>query len=261
MNSTPGVAELSVSGLASGSLYRQYAMEKLGAKNEAEFTELKALAKLVVLGCGFGMGWLKFMIHAASWDVELTEQEAQAQIQGFRSAYPEIVHLWSAIEEAVRKALRDKSITEANGHVVNATDPRAMSIRLLSGRRIWYRNTSLDVIEGPTKTGFSFKTEIRYDGAEDSGVVMRIGTYGGKLTENIIQAGCRDLLTNAVRQCHLAGLNVVGTVHDEVICEAAISAAEQVENQLAAIMRVSPDWCKDLPLDAEGYVSQFYRKD
>lgn len=244
-----------------GSLYTQFSIEKLGAADEIEAADTKALAKVAILGCGFEMGWIRFKDYAEAWGIKLTEQAAQAIVYGFRTAYPEIVHLWKAIEEAVRKALRDKSITEANGHVVNATDPTAMSIRLLSGRRIWYRNASLDVVEGPTKKGFGFKTEIRYDGAEENGVVMRIGTYGGKLTENIIQAGCRDLLTNAVRLCHLAGLQVVGTVHDEVICEAAVSAAEQVKNQLAAIMRVSPDWCKDLPLDAEGYVNQFYRKD
>jgi len=244
-----------------GSLYTQFSIERLGAENEIEAADTKAIAKVAILGCGFEMGWEKFKNYAETWGIKLTEQEAQAIVRGFRTAYPEIVHLWKAIEEAVRKALKDKSITETNGHVVNATNPRAMSIRLLSGRRIWYRNASLDLVEGPTRKGFGFKTEIRYDGAEDNGVAMRIGTYGGKLTENIIQAGCRDLLTHAVHQCLVAEFYVVGTVHDEVICEAAVSEAKQTENQLATIMRLPPNWCKDLPLDAEGYVSQFYKKE
>lgn len=85
----------------------------------------------------------------------------------------------------------------------------------------------------------------------------RVASYGGKLTENVTQAVCRDLLADALLRIASAGLDIVLHVHDEIVVEL------ENEGQLAgveALMCRVPRWAAGLPLRAEGYCSARYRK-
>ena len=84
-------------------------------------------------------------------------------------------------------------------------------------------------------------------------------TYGGKLAENITQAVARDCLAEAVERLEAAGYRVVFHVHDEVVVEAPAEEADL--ERVAQIMHQAPEWAKGLPLNAEGWVNEFYKKD
>ena len=83
-------------------------------------------------------------------------------------------------------------------------------------------------------------------------------TYGGKLTENIIQAIARDILGHVLLLADERGLNVVFHIHDEIVAEAEQG---QTLEEVEALFSQSPDWCADLPLRGAGYTTPYYLKD
>ena len=88
-----------------------------------------------------------------------------------------------------------------------------------------------------------------------------IDTYGGKLTENVVQAIARDLLAYSIQLLNGKGYKVVMHVHDEVICEIPFQNSEENLTKICRIMSVTPPWASGLPLRADGYLSPFYKKD
>ena len=87
----------------------------------------------------------------------------------------------------------------------------------------------------------------------------RLETFGGKLVENIVQAIARDLLAYAMINVTAAGYDIVFHVHDEIICE--VPNGQGSVDELCRIMSKAPDWADGLPLDADGYKCEYYRKD
>lgn len=83
----------------------------------------------------------------------------------------------------------------------------------------------------------------------------RADTYGGRLVENATQAVCRDILAEALVALDAAGYSVVGHVHDEAIVD-----GEAPVDEIAAVMCRLPKWARGLPIAAEGFVTQRYRK-
>ncbi|MHC6177253.1 hypothetical protein [Glutamicibacter sp. X7] len=82
-------------------------------------------------------------------------------------------------------------------------------------------------------------------------------TYGGKLTENIVQAVARDLLTVGMHQVADAGHRIVMHVHDEIVVETATATLDEMGELLATIL----DWAEGLPFAADGFACNFYQKD
>jgi DNA polymerase len=85
-------------------------------------------------------------------------------------------------------------------------------------------------------------------------------TYGGKLTENAIQALCRDLMADALVRAEDAGLCPVLHVHDEIVCEVPRNAGREGYELLKAIMLDVPEWAEGFPIGAAGHVGRRYRK-
>ena len=86
-------------------------------------------------------------------------------------------------------------------------------------------------------------------------------TYGGKLTENAVQAIARDLLGNSMLNLDAKGYTPVAHIHDEVIVEVEKDKAQTCYNEITQIMSIAPEWAKELPLRADGYLTPYYLKD
>lgn len=100
-------------------------------------------------------------------------------------------------------------------------------------------------------------TSITYWGVTTGRKWGRLETYGGKLTENIVQATARDLLTHAMQVVSAAGYRIVMHVHDEIIIETPNGTVDEV----CDLMSHTPPWAEGLPLDTDGFECSFYRKD
>lgn len=202
--------------------------------------------------------------------VMLTPEQAYHAWETFRK-YKEIPQLWDDLEKAavavIRKGGKVKvrfvefSRVKRNGKYI-------LRIQLPSGRYLHYMNARVQTVTKTSKNGREYeKHEIYYDGiGHGVGASSKqakwgpVYTYGGKITENIVQAISRDLLANAMKLTDELGLTLVGHVHDELICEEKEEAGRFGISDLQWCMTQVPDWAPGLPLGAEGYEDYVYRK-
>ena len=138
-----------------------------------------------------------------------------------------------------------------------------MTVKLPSGRKLFYPSARLSerTIQG-INGDFTVK-DISYMGQnQTTGKWEKQHTYGGKLTENVIQAIARDLLANAIFKVFDMGYNIVLHVHDEIAAEILQDGTEEkVLNDMCEAMCDKPEWAEGITLRAAGYLTNYYKKD
>ncbi|MDU1353191.1 MAG: DNA polymerase, partial [Actinomyces sp.] len=202
----------------------------------------------LVHNCGYqgGVGALKAM---GALRMGLAESELQPLVDAWRAANPSVVQLWADINTAAIEAISTRQPT-CVGALTFTVESGIMFIRLPSGRRLAYVKPKL----GENRFG---GTGIAHEGITMGRNWGQLETYGGKLTENIVQAVARDLLTYALHQVDRAGHRIVMHVHDEIVVETATATVDEI----CELMATTPDWAQGLPLAADGYACDFYQKD
>lgn len=210
--------------------------------------ELRQKGKIAVLACGYqgGVGALKAM---GALRMGLTESELQPLVDAWRAANPSVVQLWADINAAAIETIATRQPSQV-GPLAFTVEAGIMFIQLPSGRRLAYVKPRL----GENRFG---GTSIVHEGISTGRKWGQLETYGGKLTENIVQAVARDLLTYGMHQVAQAGHRIVMHVHDEIVVETTTATVEEI----CALMATTPDWAEGLPLSADGYVCDFYMKD
>lgn len=132
-----------------------------------------------------------------------------------------------------------------------------LTIKLPSGRTICYPRARIGTEYGDGRRGDH--DIIEYEGVNQTTRKWEaIRTYGGKLTENIVQAVARDILGVVILRARKAGLDVVFHIHDEIVAEAGEDRRLEDTERLFS---TPIDWCRDLPLKGAGYVTPYYLKD
>jgi DNA polymerase len=229
------------------------------------------LGKLLVLSCGFGAGPRRVAIIAQNppYFIELTKEEAIKNVYGWRDANHHIRSLWYEVDDIIRMVLNrhidDRWIWTSARKVAfrMATDERlagALLMRLPSGRKIVYRNASIDEIINDPDGASWVEPVIRYDGLDWTKKWVRIRSWGGKFVENMTQAVARDLLAGAVLQLDNDDDDLLTTIHDEIIAEPLEARADARLAEMKAVMGEAPSWAYGLPLKAEGSVMGRYGK-
>lgn len=223
-------------------IYKAYGTKYLGAPQDPkwsteDYPEMYALAKAVVLGAGYGCGPAKFKSVAKLMaGLDLTAGRAAAVVKEFRATNPKIVQFWYQLHRDLQQA--------------SIRGEASYTIRLPSGRPLVYHNPR-SVSDGSRDIYASF-----FAGATPRKV------YGGLLTENVIQALCRDILVDRTLALEDAGFDVRFTVHDEwVINLKQEQATAETDAQIRKITTTSPSWCSDLPLGVKGNFVNQYMKD
>lgn len=201
----------------------------------------------LVHNCGYqgGVGALKAM---GALQMGLAEHELQPLVDAWRAANPNIVDLWAQINAAAIDTISTRQPTRV-GPLTFTVESGIFFIELPSGRRLAYVKPRL----GENRFG---GTSILYDGTSTGRKWGTLETYGGKLTENIVQAIARDLLVYGMRQVARAGHRIVMHVHDEIVVETTTASVDEI----CALMATVPDWAAGLPLAADGYECSFYMK-
>ena len=212
--------------------------------------ELRQKGKVAELACGYG-GGAGALISMGALDMGLKEDELPDIISNWRDANPEIVKFWYAIEKAAIETVKDHT-DRTVGRIGFQFSANTLWIVLPSGRRLAYIKPKLQ----PNRFG---RMALTFEGLGANNKWTRGETYSGKLTENITQATARDLLAEAMRRMELAGLGIVGHVHDEVILE--VPKGKYTVDDLCNIMNQNPVWADGLPLASAGYCGPYYFKD
>ena len=208
---------------------------------------LRQKGKIAELALGYGgsVGALKAM---GALEMGLEEGELQPLVSAWRSSNPNIVRLWWNVDHAAIKAVRERTVTETQG-ISFSYKSGMLFITLPSGRQLSYVKPRI----GTNQFGSDC---ITYEGVGSTKKWERIDSYGPKFVENIVQATSRDILCYAMQT--LRYCSIVMHVHDEIVIEADHRmSAEAVCNQMGR----TPPWANGLLLRADGYETDFYKKD
>ncbi|MCW6701274.1 DNA polymerase [Anaerococcus sp. NML200537] len=209
---------------------------------------LRQKGKIATLACGYqgALGALKAM---GGIEMGLSEDELQSIVDSWREANPNIVSLWWDIDSVVKRVVKTRTKEEYKNLAISY-ERGILFIELPSKRRLAYPKAKI----GTNRFGGE---SIVYEGIVVGNKWDKIESYGGKFVENIVQAIARDILAEAMMRLEKRGFNIVMHIHDEVVIESDSSSIEEV-NQ---IMSVVPEWADGLILDADGFESEFYKKD
>ena len=220
-------------------VYSEFASEIYGRQITKDDKLERYVGKTAILGLGYGMGWerYRYTLKTGSPSIDVTESTARAIVEIYRSSYPNIVHLWRMCKQLLFSMGDQYQWGSGYGPLI----VEHHSLKLPNNMFLSYPNLTYTPADG----GFVYNSFKR---------VERI--YGPKLTENIIQALARIVITNAMLQLD----NVVLQVHDEIItCKEATNPEDEL-NRMLGIMTKVPGWCLGVPLAAEGSYSTRYNK-
>ena len=231
-------------------------MFKVPVEKHGQNSHLRQRGKVAVLALGYEGGVAALEAMGGS-RLGLTESEEKEIVYKWREQNPNIVKLWRIVEKAAIRAIKTgESVTIQRGIVV-ARQWGMLTITLPSGRTICYPRASVETEYGDCWRGDH--DVIEYEGVNQTTKKWgKVRTYGGKLTENIVQAIARDILGYVILRARKERLDVVFHIHDEIIVEAKPGQTlEEVEQLFSAPI----EWCRDLPLKGAGYSTPYYLKD
>lgn len=242
---------------SNGDIYCETASQMFGVKVEKHGAnaDLRQKGKIAVLALGYGGGTSALEAFGAE-KLGMSHEDQCDTVRKWRNANPHIVRLWGNVEKGAKRAILNKGErVEINRGVTFETEFGCLTVKLPSGRKLVYPRAKVEIVN---KT-FGESEGIIYEGSNQTTKKWeRIETYGGKMTENIVQAIARDILGEVMFRAERNGYEIVFHVHDEVIVEASDDVTlMDVEN----IFDKDIDWAKGLPLKGAGYTTAYYKKD
>lgn len=222
----------------------------------------RARGKVAELALGYqgGVSAMRRMDVGHNLD-DLSDLEVQDIVDRWRQSNSHIRDLWDEMNAAAIQVISYGGSVRVHGLTLAREfdciqGTHCMSIMLPSGRKLFYVNPSI----GQNRWG---APSIEYMGIDQATKKWKkIETYGGKLTENVVQAIARDCLAEAIERLEAAGLPIVFHIHDEVVIDVAPFADEKTMLQCVERLMTAPiSWAPELPLGADGWVGQFFKKD
>lgn len=223
------------------------AMFGVPVEKHGQNAHLRQKGKIAELALGYGgsVGALKSM---GAIEMGLSEEELQPLVNSWRAANPNIVRFWWDVDRAVKKAVKDKEISTVKG-IRFLYQSGMLFIQLPSGRRLAYVKPKMGVNAWGSEI-------VTYEGVGGTKKWERIESYGPKFVENIVQAISRDILCYAMKT--LSNCMICAHVHDELIIE----CREDISlDAICDQMGRTPPWAEGLILRADGYETEFYKKD
>ena len=217
---------------------------------------LRQKGKVAELALGYqgAVGALKTM---GAEEMGLTEEEMLEIKDNWRAASPAIVALWADLDRCAIRAIKTlRAQVSAFKGIIFDCDGKVMTIELPSGRKLYYQQPLII----KNKWG---RDAVAYMGQDSQTKKWkRLDTYGGKLTENIVQAISRDLLAVSMMRLDAKGFDIVLHVHDEAVAEILDDDQSEAKlEEMCQIMGEPVSWAPGLILTADGYLTKYYKKD
>lgn len=225
------------------------------AKGNPEYS-LRQKGKVATLALGY-QGGVNSLVSMGALNMGLSEEELPDIVQRWRSANRRICDLWYAVEQAALTVMQTAQPQAIHGLIFALEGDMVygqcfLTIRLPSGRKLYYPKPFLQ----ENKFG---KMAIHYYTVGQQTRKWEItSTYGGKMTENIVQAVARDCLAETLKRIDSMGLQVVFHVHDEVIIDAPM---ETTVDEICGLMAEPIPWAPGLILKGAGFENDYYMKD
>lgn len=229
-------------------------IEKI-AKGNPEYA-LRQKGKVATLALGY-QGGANALIAMGALNMGLSEEELPDIVHRWRNANPRIRDLWYAVEEAALLVMQTAQPQAIYNLIFNLESDivygqNFLTVQLPSGRKLYYPRPFL-------KENQFGKLAIHYYTVGQQTRKWEVtSTYGGKMTENIVQAIARDCLAETLRRIDAKGLQVVFHVHDEVIIDAPMGTTV---DEICNLMAEPIPWAPGLILKGAGFESNYYMKD
>ena len=223
------------------------AMFGVPVEKHGENAHLRQKGKIAELALGYGgsVGALKSM---GALEMGIKEEELQPLVDMWRQSNPNIVRFWWDVDHAVKNVVKNRKQEEVKG-IRFYYQSGMLFIKLPSGRLLSYVKPRM----GENKFGGE---AVTYEGVGGTKKWERIESYGPKFVENIVQAISRDILSFAMQT--LSHCFICGHVHDELIIECSKDVSLDV---ICEQMGRTPSWATGLVMRADGYETEFYKKD
>ncbi|MEC1696146.1 DNA polymerase [Schinkia azotoformans] len=245
-----------------GKIYEASASQMFGVpielikKGNPEY-ELRQKGKVAELALGY-QGSAGALISMGALNMGLTEEDLPDIVRRWRSANKRIVDLWFSLENAALSVLKTGQPAGVKGlllaresDIQNGLD--FLTVTLPSGRKLFYVKPFL------SENDFG-KEAVHYWGMDQTTKKWsKMSTYGGKLVENCVQAIARDCLAETLKRLYASGYQTVMHIHDEVVLDVPKDVADL--EQVESIMKAPISWASGLPLNADGFVTDYYMKD
>jgi DNA polymerase len=215
---------------------------------QVQFFE-RFVGKQAVLGLGYQMGWLKFYNTCLDYGQDIGHDLAKHAVKVYRGENEHIVNFWYTINDACMTAIRNTGkvfVVQTRYCAIRIVSTgKYMFIQLPSGRTLTYLVPRISVV---TKDWGDIE-QIQYRGLDEKNQWRWIDLYGGKLTENIVQAVARDVMRDGIFRVIDAGFEFKLSVHDQILCQSKKSGRL---DEYVGLMTTVPDWANGFPIAAEG---------
>jgi DNA polymerase I-like protein with 3'-5' exonuclease and polymerase domains len=217
-------------------VYKKMASAIYG-KPEADITkDERFVGKTTILGCGYGMGAVKFQVQLKTFGVEVSIEEARRIIDIYRRTNPAVTTLWKQAQAMLVAMSRAENCALGKAGVLSV-DAWEKGIKLPSGLMMRYN----DLKHEQTENGVEFSYKTRYG---------RTRIYGGKVIENVCQAIARCIIGEQMLKIGKK-YKVVLTVHDAIACVVPEAEVAEAQAYVEECMRWTPEWAAGLPVNCE----------
>lgn len=225
-------------------------IEKI-SKGNPEYA-LRAKGKVAELALGY-QGSKGALVQMGALNMGLTEEELPDIVSRWRASNKRIVDFWYLCQNCAAETVEYGVINQIQHGITFSRDENFLRIQLPSGRTLFYPQP------GVRENSWGSKV-ITYMGVGATKKWEQLETYGGKLVENIVQAVARDLLANAIRNMMLGDYIVNFHIHDEIVAEVP-KGSDLTLDRAIELMCKAPAWAEGLPLNADGFTGDFYKKE
>ena len=239
-------------------IYEQMASDIYRVPLDKVTSEQRFIGKNAILGAGYQMGAPRFQEQVKQQaGVILDPSMARRSIKTYRTKYRKIPILWDALNRNAQKAIANPKhiFSLPRSNVAFMYTNETLYMKLPSGRWLVYHEPKIYRKHTPFK-----HDAIKYKGVGLNKKFVYQDTYGGRLTENLVQATARDALAEAMLRLEAYGYKVVLTIHDEIVAEVDKDDAKYNLEHFLRLMAKVPRWAEGLPLAVEGWKGERYRK-
>ena len=245
-----------------GKIYEASASQMFGVpiekikKGNPEYA-LRQKGKVAELALGY-QGSSGALVAMGALKMGIPESDLPDIVSRWRESNRRIVDLWYSLESAAVSVIESGSPAGVRNLILmREIDPANgldyLTITLPSKRKLYYAHPSL------TTNEWNKPSILYYGSNQTTKQWSQLETYGGKLVENVVQAIARDCLAVAIEHLEAAGFPVVFHVHDEVVIDIPEDKANL--DEVVRLMTPPIPWAPDLPLNADGWIGDFFKKD